>query len=232
MKKNGLIKYRSATVIAIIFHIVGLVGILGYQSDLVIRLTPVNLLLCFVLLVWTQKSKTIYFYFFLAACVILGFLFEVIGVNTGYLFGNYKYGDVLGYKLWNTPLIIGVNWFIIIFCTGISTHTLLQTIVNRLSPGSSAPPKLIHALSIMVDGATLATIFDWIMEPVAVKLGFWTWLDGEFVPLYNYFCWFLVSLLLLGLFHLFQFRKKNKFAVNLFLIQLMFFFILKVFLKK
>jgi uncharacterized membrane protein len=37
------------------------------------------------------------------------------------------------------------------------------------------------------------TIFDFIMEPAAVKLNYWIWLESSntyVIPLKNYICWF------------------------------------------
>ena len=99
---------------------------------------------------------------------------EVIGVNTRMLFGDYRYGDVLGYKAWGVPLLIGVNWFLIVYCCGISIHTLLRRLLNRLHENGGKPVPALKALSVIVDGASLA-VFDWLMEPFAVKLGYWTW---------------------------------------------------------
>ena len=74
-------------------------------------------------------------------------------------------------------------------------------------------------------------VFDWLMEPVAVKLGYWVWQGDGSIPMLNYICWFLISLLLLAVFHFAKFNKQNKFAVNLLLTQLMFFLLLRTFLK-
>ena len=41
-------------------------------------------------------------------------LTEAIGVNTGLLFGTYEYGANLGFKIFGVPLIIGVNWTVLI----------------------------------------------------------------------------------------------------------------------
>jgi putative membrane protein len=82
-------------------------------------------------------------------------------------------------------------------------------------------------LSIVVDGALLATVFDWIMEPVAVKLGFWTWLGTGEIPLWNYVCWFGISALLMAVFQACSFPKRNLFAVHLLIIQTLFFLILR-----
>lgn len=224
-------KYQIATGIAILFHSIGVIGILFFNQDFFIRSTPYNLLLSFALLTWTQENKNLYFYTFLAASCVIGFFVEVIGVNTGLLFGNYKYGTVLGIQWQQVPLLIGINWFIILYCCGISTQTLLQKVIHSVGGENVKPSKIMQALSVMTDAATLAVLFDWLMEPVAVKLGFWQWLgDGE-IPLYNYLCWFLVSILLMLIFHVCRFSKANKFAVNLLLIQSMFFLLLRTFLK-
>ena len=220
-----------ATGIALLFHAIGLVGILVFENDFIIRATVFNLLLSFALLLWTQKKKNNAFYLIAVLIPLLGFMLEIIGVNTGLIFGSYHYGDVLGAKWKGVPFIIGINWFIIIYCCGISIHTLLMRIIGRLAPSGSGPPKSIKALSLVTDGATIATIFDWFMEPVAVKLGFWQWAGEGHIPWYNYFCWFIASMLLLGIFKIAKFKKRNKFAVNLLLIQLMFFVILRTFLN-
>ena len=57
-------------------------GILVFKSDLIIRSTPINLLLSFGLLIWTQPEKNNWFYGFLILTGIVGFGVEVIGVNT------------------------------------------------------------------------------------------------------------------------------------------------------
>ena len=87
---------------------------------------------------------------------------------------------------------------------------------------------LLKSLSVIIDGATLAVFFDWLMEPVAVKLGYWQWINGE-IPFFNYVSWFIISIILLSVFQHSKFSKHNKFAVNLLLIQLMFFLLLRTF---
>jgi len=224
-------KYQFATAIAILFHSIGITGILFFDKDFFIRSTPFNLLLMFVLLIWTQKKTNIFFFLFLATCFLVGVGAEIIGVNTSVLFGNYQYGNVLGPKIMQVPWIIGINWFIIIYCCGISVHTLLMRIITRISSAEATTPQALRALSVIIDGATLAVFFDWFMEPVAIKLDYWHWNEGGLVPFYNYICWFIVSVLLLTVFHFCKFEKQNKFAVNLLLVQFMFFLFLKTFMN-
>lgn len=228
---NRYTKFEIATATSVFFHSIGLVGLFFFDKDFFLAATPVNLLLSFALLIWTQREKNIFFYLFLLACFTVGISVEIIGTNSGMLFGNYTYGNVLGFKIKNVPVLIGINWFIIIYCSGISIHTLLMKAINRVAAHTQKPPTVLKAISVIVDGATLAVFFDWLMEPVAVKLGYWVWNGDGSIPLFNYICWFIVSLLLLVVFHFAKFSKQNKFAVNLLLIQLMFFLLLRTFLK-
>lgn len=228
---NRFTKFEIATAIAILFHTIGLVGLLFFDHAFFLAATPMNLLLSFGLLIWTQTSKNFAFYIFILTCFAVGVCVEIIGVNTGLLFGDYTYGHVLGPKVKNVPLLIGVNWFIIIYCCGISIHTLLMKAITRIAADTGKEPIALKALSVIIDGATLAIFFDWLMEPVAVKLGYWVWNGDGSIPMFNYICWFVVSLLLLISFHFAKFNKQNKFAVNLLLIQLMFFLLLRTFLN-
>jgi len=208
--------------------------VLGIVTDtyksFFINATPFNLLLMAGLLLATHRQRNRAFWLFVVVCVVVGIGVEVVGVNTGWLFGQYAYGQVLGYQWKGVPLLIGVNWFIAIYCCGITIHTLLQKLMTALGdlPASS---KKIQALSVVVDGATLAVFFDWIMEPVAIKLGFWTWGGNGSVPSFNYICWFGISLLLMACFYYCNASKANKFAVHLLLIQIMFFLLLRTFLS-
>lgn len=222
-------KQQIATAVAILFHMVGLLGILVFKSEWIIHSTALNLLLCLGLLIWTQEDKNIFFWLFFILTVLTGFAVEVIGVNKGWLFGNYSYGNVLGIKWKEVPLIIGVNWFIVIFCSGITITALLHKITKPVAGTSAEPAPVIKAISIITDGATLAVAFDWLIEPVAMQLGYWQWQNNE-VPMYNYLCWFVISLLLMVLFRFSRFEKRNKFAIHLLLIQVMFFLILRTFL--
>lgn len=228
---NRFTKFDIATAIAVLFHTIGLVGLLYFDKNYFLTATSFNLLLSFALLIWTQTDRNINFFLFLVAGFVSGLAVEIIGINTGMLFGNYTYGDVLGFKVLKVPVLIGINWFIIIYCCGISIHMLLQKAIRRIAADTGKNPVAIKALSVIVDGATLAVFFDWLMEPVAVKLGYWAWNGDGSIPAFNYLCWFAVSLLLLTVFHFAKFNKENKFAVNLLLIQFMFFLLLRTFLN-
>ena len=105
--------------VALLFHISGLIGILCTPYKVFfVNSTPVVLLTMFLLLSSTEKKVAQDYFIFFVISFIIGLTTEIIGVNTGLLFGDYQYGSVLGPKLFGVPLLIGLNWFIIVFCSG------------------------------------------------------------------------------------------------------------------
>ena len=200
-----------------------------FKNDFFIKLAPLNLALMFVLLCYTQKKISIGFCLFTVLCIAIGLTAALIGTKTGIIFGE-KYGIELGPEIENVPISIGINWFIIIYCVGISIQTILNGIIEQISVARAEPPPALKALSVIVDGATLALLFDWIIEPAAARLGYWHWGGNGEAPFYNYLCWFLLSMLSLSVFHNYSFEKSNKFAINLLMIQAMYFLLIRTFL--
>jgi putative membrane protein len=229
--RSRFTKYQVATAIAILFHTIGLIGLLFFDKTFFLKSTVINLLLMVILLIWTQTRKNRWFSFFLLSCFIIGMGAEIIGVQTGILFGNYSYGSVMGYKVLDTPLILGVNWFTVIYCSGMSVYMLKSRQIGPTSSRKGGIKMKYRAIPVILGGALIATFYDWLMEPVAVRLGYWNWNGSRSIPVYNYVSWFLISVLLLSIFHACKFEKLNKFAVNLMLIQLLFFLLLRVALK-
>jgi bisanhydrobacterioruberin hydratase len=101
---------------------------------------------------------------------------EVLGVWTGLVFGSYLYGTGMGPTILGVPPLIGANWVLV--CLG----------ALRLVQPLSLPPALQAGLA-----ALLALGFDWVMEPVAIELGYWAWAGGA-IPLQNYVAWFGIAL--------------------------------------
>ncbi|MEO7264907.1 MAG: carotenoid biosynthesis protein [Ferruginibacter sp.] len=220
-------KEKIATIIAIVFHVIGLAGILFYNIKVFAALSWLNMLLMLALIIYTQKEITTGFAVFFISCFVVGIAVEIAGTSTGVFFGEYHYTDVLGYSIKHVPLIIGVNWFIVLFCAGVSIHMLTNNLQKEMSAVS---PRWLKAIAIITDTALLAVFFDWLMEPAAIKLGFWQWHGDGTVPFYNYVSWLVVSAILAAVFYFCTFPKQNKFAVNLLLIQAMFFLLIRTFL--
>lgn len=227
---SSISAHGKATAVALFFHIIGLCGILFYDQELFASLTAFNLLLSAGLLIYTQKEKNVSFFLFVFVCSIVGFAVEYIGIHHHWLFGDYVYLKAMGLQWQHVPLVIGVNWFIMMYCCGVSVQMFLNYMWNRLRSEDQPIRKNVGFVAVILDGALLATFFDWIMEPVAVKLGYWEWLGDGAVPMLNYVSWFGISAVLMLFFRLLSFHKNNQFAVNLLLIQLMFFLILRTLL--
>lgn len=223
-------KYRIAAFLTVLFHVSGLIGILFTPyRDWFVQHTPLNLLLMALLLVWCQEEKNFSFYLFVLACFLIGMGAEMIGVNTARLFGSYHYGTVMGPQWNGVPWLIGINWFVIVYCSAVIMQLVHQWFAGKMEETGTVVSPNVLTLSLIMDGALLAVFFDWVMEPVAIRLGFWQWHTPE-IPLYNYVCWFAVSAVLLWLLRNLRFQKANYFAVHLFIIQLLFFLALRIYL--
>ncbi len=196
--------------VILLFHVSGWIGIQTSSKDWFLSLTPLNLFISFIVLVRHENYKDIRLIIFTLSIILLGFLIEVIGVNSGLVFGEYRYGPILGFKFFNTPLMIGFNWFIMVFCTGIILQKTNLTILLK-----------------SIIGAIVMTVCDYIIEPVAIAYNFWRW-AGIAIPVQNYAAWFLFSLLFLLIFYYSKIEKTNKVAPWLMTIQIIFFLTLNL----
>lgn len=198
----------------LLVHVSGAIGIAFFNRDFFIGYTPINLLLMFLLLIWNEQNLHIQLVKAFSFAFVAGLFSEMIGVNTGILFGSYYYGEVFGGKLFGVPLLIGLNWFCIVY----TAYQVVMLIEKSWQ---------LNRVGVALVTAGLATVFDWIMEPVAIQLGFWQWYTPE-IPFLNYACWFGVSLIIALFFQWSGLKKSNVFAVYLFLIQLLFFIFLSL----
>lgn len=206
---NLRVKAVWAVAFLILFFGIGITGLaIPSFHSLFVRLTPLSLLLSLFILLLFNTDRSLRMAVFCLIVFTMGLLLEAIGVNTGVIFGNYKYGQVLGIKIWNTPLMIGVNWLMLIYTT--------WDLVGRF--------KIPIALRIPA-AAFLMVIFDFIMEPVAIKMGMWTW-DENIIPLKNYIAWFVISMIFFGLAASLKIEIRNKVSIPLWLILFTFFILL------
>jgi putative membrane protein len=172
-----------------IFYGVGVVGhLLDATRPLMLRITPFFLPLMGLLALSTLVAVSLRgetrgagrFWAWAGATLVATWALEVLGVHTGIVFGDYVYGRGLGAPLLGVPPIIGANWVLV--CLG-----MLLWVTPTLEA------RRVPALAIALVAAALATAFDWVMEPVAITLGYWSWGGGD-IPLQNYLAWFLIAL--------------------------------------
>jgi putative membrane protein len=210
--KKIIVSNKEIAFLYIIFF-VGIVGHLyGPLRNLMLLLTPATLLLTgLIVLFYSYKSSTNNFLLWAAFTYIITFLLEVIGVKTGMIFGEYNYGSTLGIKLFDVPLIIGFNWVFVI---------LGSIAISRIMTGNVFLSSIISAF--------IAFIFDLILEPIAIKLDYWSWSEG-IIPLQNYLAWFVIAFIASVFFLKLNLKLRSDISIHYFFIQLVFFIILLIF---
>lgn len=210
MERPARLNKNIAIAIIVLFHAVGLFGLMmpAFQSSF-LRIVPFHLLLMFVVILLSHDSPNAKFISFALIVYLLGFVAEWIGVHKNWIFGNYNYGKTLGVKLWDIPLTIGLNWFMLVYAAGVTMQ--YSTIKNKW-------------LRIIL-GSIILVLLDFLIEPVAMRFDYWQWLDN-IVPLKNYLGWFAVGALMLFLFEQFKFKKQSWVAPLLLAVQFLFFLIL------
>ena len=196
--------------VLIILYAVGVVSVMtGWNVD-ILSLTPLNLLISLAIVLcfhprWRWESGLV-----LVAAYVIGLGSEIYGVATGNLFGEYSYGPILGWKLQHTPLMIGINWVMLIYCVGTTINRFAQQWAWWVKAGA---------------GALVMVGLDYLIEPVAIAYDFWSWEGGQ-VPIKNYIGWFAISYILLTIFFRVERKTTNKVAFVLLILQFTFFALL------
>ncbi|MBB6130255.1 carotenoid biosynthesis protein [Mucilaginibacter lappiensis] len=203
---------RVSIIIIILFHVVGLIGCSLPATDvLFLKLVPWHLLLMTVVIMYNHNQLGSRFFLFVLLVFIIGFTAELIGVHTGWLFGNYAYGETLGIQLFRIPLMIGVNWFLLIYSTGV----LLQR------------SRIKNSIVRILAGAAIMLLLDVLIEPIAIHFDYWHWTNNH-IPIKNYVCWFGLSAVLLFIFDQFKFKQQSIVAPVLLIAQFVFFMALEL----
>ena len=209
IQKEVFNKQNISIAIIWLFHISGLIGIIYSNSSWFVKATPLNLALSFLLvLINTEISKKTVFLFIL--CFTVGMIAEIIGVNKGFIFGEYSYGNALGTKVFGVPILIGINWCILVFITGYIADTFSHNFWQ----------KILLGIFLMIS-------LDLVMEPVAPVLDFWTFKSG-LASFQNYLGWSLVSFPLHILYQKLSPKISGPFPFHLFILQFLFFTILLI----
>jgi len=210
---NG--KAGLAKIILIVFYCVGIFGLAyGATREFFITLTPVALLLSLlVMIIYHQPGDLAKEIILFIIIFTAGFLAEAAGVNTGRVFGSYSYGEGLGFKVFDTPLMIGINWVLLVWCTAVITDRFKIPVIL----------KIIVSSVIMV-------LYDVLMEQVAPAMDMWKFDDGA-APLRNYTSWFLLAVIFHSLVRLAGIKPVNTIAPFVLYIQACFFVILLIIFK-
>jgi putative membrane protein len=184
----------------------GILGILFGNRELFLQLTPLNLLLCFVLLLINLNDFNKRVITTVVLVYVFGLIVEIVGVQTGLIFGSYEYGDNLGSKFVGVPILIGANWVSLTFMTGAVSALIF-------------PKRMILAALL---GSVLMVLIDLCIEPVAPLFDYWTFESGA-APLSNYLGWLIAAIPLQLLYHSLVVDRPQAFANHLLLLHVLFF---------
>ena len=194
-----------------LINVSGFFGILSDQKEFFLSSTPYVLTMTLFLLIVnnTIDKKFLLRLFFI---FLLGLTVEIVGVNFSIFFGEYKYGNNLGIKIFDVPIVIGFNWVLLIILTGNFAHKIFpKSIIFRVLTGS-----------------TMMILLDLLIEISAPKLDYWEFANHP-VPFSNYLWWFIFSVL----FHfIYQSNIKKEYivSINILIIHFLFFGLLALFL--
>lgn len=169
-------RHQVALIIVLVLHAVGLVGIAREPLGSLTALTPVNLWICGLVVIVVHLIEARQDLWRFVVVFLGGFLVECLGVQTGIPFGSYSYLENFGFQLWDTPLVIGMNWLVLSYC---ATHLWRQV---TKSPWIA-----------VLGGATMVGL-DVLIECIAPVLRFWAF-EGGTIPWQNYLSWFVLGTL-------------------------------------
>ncbi|MGY1618095.1 carotenoid biosynthesis protein [Geodermatophilus sp. SYSU D00691] len=124
-----------------------------------------------------------------ALVVATALVFEAVGLATGFPYGSYTYGDVLGPRLLGVPFLVPLAWLMMAW----PSWVLAARLARR------------PAVRVPVAAGVFAA-WDVVLDPQMVQAGYWTWahpspgLPGiDTVPLTNLGGWLLAGLVLMAL---------------------------------
>ncbi len=186
-------------------HLIGLIGLHSIYSQIFTDLSWLNLLISLLVLLWIRGQTDIKTWSFYLFAFTTGMAVEVLGVNTGWPFGDYHYPSTLGIQFMGVPLIIGGNWLLM--------SLAVSGIAHRLSK---------HFVIAPLIGAALMALADVILEPFAIRHGLWVWHAQAHPPLQNYLAWFVTAWIIQQCMRYFGIKPGGKAETCYFLILLFF----------
>lgn len=200
------VNQKNALALLVAMHMAGVIGLsIESTREIFQLLTPFNLVATAAIVLHFEEFKNKTYFGFIFMCFAIGFGVEVAGVATGIIFGEYSYGPTLGYKLFDVPLLIGVNWIVLSYCTRMAAQRFLTQ------------PLLIALLA-----SAMMVVLDFFIEPVAIKYDFWAW-SNESIPLQNYFAWFITSFIIQLIGFKIAPNLNNQLAIKLLVVEVLFF---------
>lgn len=196
----------------VLVYVSGAIGFVMNPSFF-LPFTPYTLLLtCLIFLLYQPYHNRSFAIAFVSIAGI-GFLAEVLGVYSGQVFGVYHYGNALGSKLFGVPLVISLNWALLI--------TAASGLVIKLTTN-----RWLFSLCV----SAVVTGIDVLIEQVAPRIDFWYFSEGM-AGIHNYIGWMVVSFIASFIFFKQLKHSHTLVGLTVLALQLFFFTLINLFYK-
>jgi uncharacterized membrane protein len=205
-------KETIAILVLAILYAVGLFGTTIFKLDL-LKLSPINLIVSAAVLFYFHQPKNTLFWIWVIGVFQAGYILELLGVTTGRIFGQYLYGNNLGIKVAEVPVIIGLNWVMLCYVSMHVAQLFFDKIIKR---------KETHLIVKVSVSALLMLCVDILIEHIAPQLDFWYW-KNNVIPIQNYTAWYIFAFAFMYFYQQLQLPLTNKIAPWLYVFQVMFF---------
>ena len=129
---------------------------------------------------------------------IFSMIIESIGVITGFPYGSFDYGTRLGTKIGVIPWTVSFGW--------------VPLVIASWSIAKEQFKKKYAIIKQILLGTAILVVFDLVLDPGAVKLGFWEWgVRGAYygIPFTNYLGWVLSGIIGLSIIALLMKNHKH-----------------------
>lgn len=174
---------------------------------------PLLLVICLPLLALVYRRQQDVRLLWWSGFTYMGtFIIEAAGVATGAIFGVYHYGNTMWVQVLEVPLVIALNWTLLILAT--------NDLANRF---------LRHPVVAALAASLLIVAYDFCIEPVAIKLDYWQWAAGD-IPTRNYLAWGVVAFLFSLPLQYLRIRFQHQLLLIYAAAQLVFFLLLNIML--
>jgi putative membrane protein len=136
---------------------------------------------------------------FLVICLVIGNIFENVGVRTGFPFGHYYFTGLMGPKLFAVPILLGLAY--------VGMAYLSWTLARLILGDAQSPLKGARVVTLPVVAAFIMVAWDFSQDPVwSTILHLWIWQHGGAyfgVPVSNFLGWYLTVYVFYQLFVLY-----------------------------
>jgi putative membrane protein len=134
-----------------------------------------------------------------ALTLVIGNLFENLGVLTGFPYGHYYFTEMMGPKLFVVPIMLGLTY--------LGMGYLSWTLGRLILGGIRTPPSGAGVVTLPLVASFIMVAWDLAGDPVwsTIQHG-WIWRDGGAyfgVPVTNFLGWYLTVYVIYQLFALY-----------------------------